>query len=253
MKGYVMITGATSGIGYEMAKLFADQGKKLVLVGRNEQKLQKLLAELGEEAKVVTICQDLGVDGAATVIYEETKRLGIEIEILINNAGAGYVGEFAEMTEEQILQLMQLNMTSLTLLTRYYVNEMKLRKSGKILNVASTGSYHPGPYTALYYATKAYVLSLSEALSEELKPYHVVVSSLCPGATATNFARAAGRSNAKIAMNPAFVAKKAYEGLMKEKRVIIPGLQNWLFVKIPRMLAIKLIKGYQRYLKDERV
>lgn len=253
MTGYVMITGATSGIGYEMTKLFADKGEKLVLVGRSEHKLRELAIEIGTQCEVITICQDLSKVNAAQAVYEQTKRLDIEIEILINNAGAGYVGEFEEMAEDEVLRLMQLNMTSLTLMTKYYASDMKKKRQGKILNVASTGSYHPGPYTALYYATKAYVLSLSEAISEELKPYHIAVSSLCPGATATNFAKAAGRSDAKIAMDPAFVARKAYAGLMKEKRVIIPGIQNWLFVKIPRMIAVKLIMRYQKALQESEI
>lgn len=249
MKKSVMITGSTSGIGYEMAKVWAEEKRHLVLVGRNLEKLQKVQKELEQKTSISIICSDMGKSGSALLIYEETKRLGIQVETLINNAGAGYVGEFIQSSEQEITDLMTLNMINLTLLIRYFAQEMVERKRGEILNVASTGAYHPGPYTALYYATKAYVLSLSEALSEEVKPYGVCVSVLCPGATATGFAKAVGRQETNIAMHPAIVARKAYKGLKHKKTVIIPGIRNQLFVKIPRFLAKKIIGIYQLKLK----
>lgn len=245
MNGYTLITGATSGIGYALAKIFAEHGYNLVIVGRNEKKLARVKAELEQATNIASICADFASPNSAKLVYDTLMRLEIQVEHLINNAGAGYVGDFVEASDERILELISLNMTQLTLLTKWIAKDMKERKHGRIMNVASTGAYHPGPYTAVYYATKAYVLSLSEALYEELKPYHVYVSALCPGATKTHFAKAAGRENTKIAMSPEYVAKKAYKGFIRGKRLIIPGLQNRLFIKLPRKIAAQFIRNYQ--------
>lgn len=249
----VLITGASSGIGMELAKVFAHHGYDLIIAARSKEKMDILKSQLEAEYDIkVDVCKvDLSQEDGASFLYDEVKALGAKVEILVNNAGAGYVGEFAEATCEKDLRIMELNMTSLTLLTKYFSREMMKNGSGKILNVASTGSYHPGPYTATYYATKAYVLSLSEALWLELKPYHITVSALCPGATRTNFAKTAGKAESDMAMSPSFMAKAAYKGVMKGKRVIIPGLRNKLFVKLPRGLAIGMIGKYQASLANK--
>ncbi|MDF2612992.1 MAG: fabG2 [Clostridia bacterium] len=246
----VLITGATSGIGYELAKIFANEGYHLVLVARNDNKLNQIKEELQKRrnAKVYIIQEDLSQIGAGDRLFREVKRLKLEVDILINNAGAGYTGLFHEKDFEQDIHMMQLNMITLTELTKLFANEMVKNKRGKILNVASTGSYHGGPYTAVYYATKAYVLSFSEALSIELKPYGIVVSALCPGATKTDFARRAGKQDSSIAMEAKKVAEIAYKELMKDKKVIIPGLRNKLLVKIPRMWASHMVGKYQKAL-----
>ncbi len=252
MQSYALITGATSGIGLALTKIFWDKGYSLILVGRNKHKLAALEKQLkGErtDLKVVICKQDLSQAGAGAALYLWIKQQQLSVDILINNAGAGYVGEFCECSATKIEELMTLNMTSLTELTYEFAKEMKRRRRGKILNVASTGSYHPGAYTAVYYATKAYVLSLSEALYKELKPYGVTVSSLCPGATATQFAKSAGRVDAGFAMSAEFVAKKAFEGLQKGKKVIIPGIQNKLLIKVPRSIAAYFVARYQQKLK----
>ena len=252
MKGYVLITGATSGIGLALTNIFWDKGYSLILVGRNEKKLQileKQLLEKRADLKLVTYKQDLSQAGAGNALYLWVKQQGLLVDILINNAGVGYVGEFCECSAAKIEELMTLNIANLTELTYAFAKEMKMRKQGKILNVASTGSYHPGAYTAVYYATKAYVLSLSEALYKELKPYGVIVSSLCPGATATEFAKSAGKVNAGFAMSAEFVAKKAFEGLLKGKKVIVPGMQNKLLIKVPRSIAAYFVARYQQKLK----
>ena len=250
---YVLITGATSGIGYALAEEFAKRGHNLVLVGRNKQKLkvvqqqiESIIQSHKQKSKVIGIEQDLGVEDAARCIYNTVKDLGIEVEVLINNAGMGYAGEFEMAEDAQITSLISVNMTQLTLLTKYFVKDMKQRRKGKILNVASTGAYCPGAYIAAYYATKAYVLSLSEALYEELKSYGILVSSLCPGATLTNFQKASGRADTKLAMAPDFVAKKAYKGLQKNKKIIVPGIRNKLMIRLPKRIAIKVIKRYQK-------
>ncbi len=249
----VLITGASSGIGLELAKVFARHGYDLIIAARSKEKMDILKRELEASYKVkVDVCEvDLSSVSGADQLYQAVKALGKEVEILVNNAGAGYVGEFLEIEKEKDLSVMQLNMASLTLLTKYFARDMQKRRSGKILNVASTGSYHPGPYTAVYYATKAYVLSFSEALWIELKPYGISVSALCPGATKTNFAKNAGKEDASIAMSPEFMAQAAFKGLMKGKRVIVPGTRNKAFIKIPRSIAIHMISKYQRGLKKQ--
>lgn len=247
----VVITGASSGIGLELAKVFACHNYNLIIAARSKEKMDILKQELEAKYSVkVHVCVvDLTNENGAKMLYEEVKALGEEVEILVNNAGAGYVGEFTQELVERDLQIMQLNMTSLTLLTKYFARDMIKNQKGKILNVASTGAYHPGPYTAVYYATKAYVLSLSEALWVELKPYGITVSALCPGATKTNFASRAGKENPAIAMSPQFMAQAAYKGLMKKKRVIAPGLRNKSFIKLPRRWVINIIGKYQKGLK----
>lgn len=250
----VLITGATSGIGYEFAKVFAKNKYNLLLCSRNKELLAKIKTELSEEYKVEVniFAKDLSRKEDAKELYEEVVVKGITVDILINNAGAGYVGEFIKEEYERDESIMQLNMNALTYLTKSFAKEMVQRKKGRILNVASTGSYHPGPYTAVYYATKAYVLSFTEALSEELKQYNVTVSALCPGATKTNFSKNAGKKDNSNAMSPQFVAQKGYEGLMKNKVTIIPGFQYKLFVLLPRKLVTPFIGRYQRNLKNNQ-
>lgn len=251
---YVLITGATSGIGYALAEVFAAKGHALILVGRSTKKLEKtkeaiqmlMIRERKRVNEVVLITQDLSKETAAKSIYETVMKKKLQVGLLINNAGVGYAGEFWEASDEKIMELTNLNMMQLTLLTKYFAKNMKSAGKGKILNVASTGAYHPGAYISVYYATKAYVLSLSEALYEELKPYDVIVSCLCPGATLTGFQKASGRKDTKLAMKPEFVANKAYIGLMKNKKVIVPGLRNKLMIKIPRVIGIQVIKRYQK-------
>lgn len=247
----VLITGASSGIGLELAKVFARHRYDLIIAARDKEKMDIIKQELEEKYNIkVHVCKvDLAQEDGAHFLYDEVKALGEHVEILVNNAGAGYVGEFIEAGYEKDLSMMQLNMTSLTLLTKYFSQEMIKNGKGKILNVASTGAYHPGPYTAVYYATKAYVLSLSEALWVELKPHGITVSALCPGATKTNFASRAGKADSSIAMSPQFMAQAAFKGLMKGKRVIVPGIRNKLFIKLPRQWVINMIGKYQKGLK----
>ena len=249
----VLITGATSGIGYEFAKVFAKNNYNLILCSRNKESLYKIKSEISKEYKVEVnvFAKDLSKKEEAMELYKEVSKMGLDVDILINNAGAGYVGEFIEEDYERDENIMQLNMNTLTYLTKVFVKHMIQRNRGYILNVASTGSYHPGPYTAVYYATKAYVLSFTEALSEELKQYNVTVSALCPGATKTNFSKNAGKRDNSNAMSPKFVAQKGYEGLMKNKVTIILGFQNKLFVLLPRKLVTPFIGRYQRKLKSD--
>ncbi|PHV70928.1 short-chain dehydrogenase [Sporanaerobium hydrogeniformans] len=252
MKEYVLITGASSGIGYELAKEFASNGYSLIVVARREEQLVQLKKQLEtENIEVHVIVEDLSEKLAPYRLFKKVTALEGRVRILINNAGAGYVGEFLEQSEEKERELLELNIVSLTQITKLFAREMKKQGGGKILNVASTGAYHPGAYIASYYAAKAYVLSFTEALQMELAPYHIEVAALCPGATKTEFARRAGRQDAGIAMSAEEVAKKAYRGLVRGKKVIFPSVIQRLFVCIPRRWAKKLVANYQRKLMIE--
>lgn len=246
----VLITGASGGIGYELAKIFAENNYNIVLVARSVHKLKELSQKLKNEygIEVYIIVQDLSEAGAAQKIYDDVKEMPLKIDILVNNAGAGYVGLFHEKPLDMDLRMIQLNITTLTELTKLFAREMVKRKKGKILNVASTGSFEPGPFTAVYYATKAYVLSFSEAIYRELKPYNITVTALCPGATKTNFAENAGKRDSKISMAPNKVAKAAYKALMENKRIAVPGIMNKIFIMLPRNFTGKMVGKYQKNL-----
>lgn len=234
----VLITGASTGIGYELSKLFAKDGYNLVLVARDRQRLEALSAEL--KSKYRTDCRifqkDLSRPDSASELFNELIAADIYVDVLVNNAGSGCCGLFHGMDLNKVSGMLELNMTSLTVLTKLVSKEMVRRGSGRILNVASTGSYQPGPYIAVYYATKAYVLSFSEALYHELKDYGIIVSTLCPGATLTEFSKRAGKSDMKNAMSAQKVAEIAFKGFKKGKRVIIPGTGNKIGIFLSKIL-----------------
>lgn len=249
----VLITGATSGIGYEFAKIFAENKYNLILCARKKERLEEIQKDIIEKYKVnvYIFAKDLSKEKEIKELYKDITDNKIDVDILINNAGAGYVGEFINENYDRDENILTLNINALTYLTKVFANKMVKKNRGKILNVASTGAYHPGPYTAVYYATKAYVLSFTEALAEELKEYDITVSALCPGATKTNFSKNAGKRDNKNAMSPKFVAQKGYEGLMKNKVTIIPGFQYKLFVLLPRKLVTPFVGIYQKKLKND--
>ncbi|NLZ48909.1 MAG: SDR family oxidoreductase [Clostridiales bacterium] len=249
-KSVTLITGASSGIGYEMARVFARNKHDLVLVARQEEALKKLADKLIKDygVKVYLIPTDLANPQAASELYNKVNKLELEVDTLVNNAGFGYVGLFYKEELYKDTDMIQVNIRALTELTKLFSKDMVNKKRGFILNVASTGAYHPGPYTAVYYATKAYVLSFTEAIAKELKPYNIVVTALCPGATKTNFSKRAGRRDNKAAMSPEKVAEAGYKALMKKKTVVVPGIANKLLVKIPRTLVKEFVGRYQRRL-----
>lgn len=245
----VLITGASSGIGYELAKLFALHKHNLILVARNIGKLKELAEKLTMEhnIKVRVIGKDLCQPGAAQDVFNTVKSMQLHVDILVNNAGSGRVGLFHEMAMDNDLEMLQININALTEMTKLFSREMIKRNKGKILNVASTGAFSPGPFIAVYYAAKAYVLSFSEALYKELKPYNVSVTALCPGATKTNFAKLAGKRDLPGAMEAKDVARAAYNGVMRGKRVVVPGLANKILVRLPKNLVSSLnFKSQQR-------
>ena len=243
MKETVLITGASSGIGYEFAKIFADRKCDLVLVARNESKLKEIKAELEENdnVKILVIVQDLSTPEAAKKIFEELTEKQIQIDVLINNAGFGEYGFFSQTNWEKEEQMIQVNIVSLSHLTKLLLPSMIERKKGKIFNVASTAAFQPGPLMAVYYASKAYVLSFTEAIANELKGSGVTVTVLCPGATASGFQAAAAMEDSKLVKGKnlptaAEVAQFGYDTLQKGKTVAVHGFANKFLALLVRFL-----------------
>jgi len=253
-----LVTGASSGIGYELVKLFARDRYNLVLVARSADKLNQLASELQNQFGIVvkTIPLDLAVAPAAKFLFDQLQREGIAVDVLVNNAGFGAFGEFAQMPEQEILDQIHLNVTALTHLTRLFLPSMRVRRAGRIMNVASTAAFQPGPLMAVYYATKAYVLSFSEAIANELRGSGVSVTCFCPGATNTNFAKRAGTESSRLfkhmgAMDAATVARDGYRGLMAGKTVVISGAHNWLVAESVRFAPRKIVAAVSRWVAEK--
>lgn len=252
----VLITGASMGIGLEFAYVFAKNGFDLYLVARSADKLKALASEI--EAKYQVNCHvqalNLTLPNAAEEVFKACKAQHIEIEILVNNAGLGEFGFFAETDWEKEKQILDLNMLTLTHFTKLFLKEMVQRKSGKILNVASTAAFQPGPTMAVYYASKAYVLSFSEAISNELEGSGVTVTCLCPGPTASNFQNTANLGESKLVKGRKLpgskeVAEYGYQALMQGEVVAIHGFMNAFMAFLtrftPRFLVRKLVRQVQ--------
>jgi short-subunit dehydrogenase len=258
-KGTVLITGASGGIGYELAKLFARDGYELVLVARSEDRLSRVAAELQQnfQGNVKIFATDLAAAGAAKTLFDRLERQGVVVDVLVNNAGFGVKGGFAGMEESEILGQIALNITAITELTRLYLPGMLARRAGKIMNVASTAAFQPGPLMAVYFASKAYVLSFSQAVANEVAGSGVVVSCFCPGATDTGFQKRAGMESSRLfknfgAMKVETVARDGYRGLMAGKTLVFSGLQNRLSAEMVRFAPRKLATAVARW-TSERV
>jgi uncharacterized protein len=253
-----LITGASSGIGYELAKLFAADGYNLVLVARSADQLKQVATDLRSQFRVTVkvIPLDLAAELAAKFLFDQLRREGIAVDILVNNAGFGAFGEFAHMPGEEILGQIQLNITALTQLTRFFLPAMLERRSGKVMNVASTAAFQPGPLMAVYYATKAYVLSFSEAIANEVRGSGVTVTCFCPGPTNTNFAKRAGTEKSRLfrqigAMDAATAARDGYRGLMAGKTVLISGARNWMVAESVRFAPRKMVAAISRWIVEK--
>lgn len=248
-----LITGASSGIGYELTKLFARDAFDLVLVARDAPRLEKMADELGRSwnVTVTVIPKDLSKPTAAEEIFYEVQSKGLEVNILVNNAGFNVYGPFWETDAQQELEMMQVNILSLTRLTKLFLPGMIKRNFGKILNVGSTGSFVPGPLSAVYCASKAYVLSFSEAIAEELRGTGVTVTALCPGSTKTEFAERAHMTDTRIfrgrLLSAAEVAQAGYRALMRGRTSVVVGLANRLMIFSlrfsPRNLVARVSKS----------
>ncbi|MFZ0861942.1 MAG: SDR family oxidoreductase [Candidatus Sulfotelmatobacter sp.] len=249
-----LITGASGGIGYELAKLFARDHYNLVLVARSADRLAQVATELQTHGVTVkTVALDLATPLAPKFLFDQLQD--IPIDIIVNNAGFGAFGEFAQMPEEEILGQIHLNIMALTQLTRLFLPFMVQRRTGKIMNVASTAAFQPGPLMAVYYATKAYVLSFSEAIANELRNSGVTVTCFCPGATHTGFAKRAGTENSRLfkqvgAMPAEKVARDGYRALMQGRTVAISGAHNWVIAQSVRFTPRKIVTAVSRWVAE---
>jgi len=246
-----LITGASSGIGLELAKIHASKGGNLVIVARNESKLNELKEQLEQQygIQVYVIAKDLAIPNAAVEVFQETEEKSIQIDYLINNAGFGLYGKFEQTDWLEESNMIQVNITALTQFTKLYLPGMIARKNGKILNVASTAAFVPGPTMAVYCATKPYVLSFSEAVNNEVNEHGITITALCPGATASGFSvtakadKSALFSKTKLATS-AEVALFGYEAMIHGKQVAIHGFLNQFlafFIRfMPRSLVVKI-------------
>jgi short-subunit dehydrogenase len=254
---YAVVTGASSGIGRELAAILAREGYALVLVARRTEPMQALAEQLKQAhgTQCVVVGADLGKpEGVATVV-REVKERGLEVEVLVNNAGFGLAGKFEELPAEQQAGMIDLNVRALTVLTRELVPGMVARRRGYVLNVASTAAFQPGPLMAVYYASKAYVLSFSTALYDELRGQGVKVTALCPGYTETEFsARASEHERPRLFGGPMGrgdarqVAEQGYRALRRGKPVVVTGLMNrlgaWFAPLTPRPVLLRLTRHF---------
>lgn len=256
MTKYTLITGASSGIGYELASVFAKNDHNLILVARSKDKLDSLKSEIEKNFQVVAevIALDLSKTSAPEELFQITEKKNLKIDILVNNAGFGDHGLFFNADPKKLEEMIILNILTLTKLTRLYLPTMIVNKYGKIMNVSSTAAFQPGPMMSVYYATKSYVQSFTEALYEELKGTGVSITALCPGPTESGFQEAANVSNV-VLMNAMKlptskdVAEFGFEALMNNKAVAIHGFMNSVLAKsvsfVPRSILRKLVMKLQ--------
>jgi hypothetical protein len=253
-KKTALITGASSGIGREIAKTFAGNGWDLVLSARNTDKLEELGKELSTLGAVSTVIpSDLARPDSPEKIYREITDRNIRIDILVNNAGYGIGGEFLSSDIEAVLGMLQVNIAALTALTQLFLPDMVRRGDGGIINVASTAAFIPIPLLAAYAASKAYVLSFSESLADETRGTGVTVTALCPGPTITEFARQAGIEGSLLfklfGMEAGKVAEAAYRGHRKKKTIVVPGLLNKMQAFFfPRLLPRRVLRATSKHL-----
>jgi len=242
-----LITGATEGIGLELARVFAADGWDLTIVARNREKLDRTASELRAAGRTVTtFAFDLSIDGAAQSLFDAVQGAGIRVDALVNNAGIATHGKFVDIPAPDELAMLHLNVVALTQLTKLYLPHMIARGSGNVLMIASTSAFQPGPYMAAYYATKSYVLSLAEALEVELRGTGVRITALCPGATHTGFTRRAKmpgetRLFQYNSMDPRNVALAGYRGMRKGRLIVVPGFINNFLAFVVRISPRKIV------------
>lgn len=244
-RAVTLVTGASAGLGAEFARQCAQRGEALVLVARRKDRLDALAAEIGGSVHV--IADDLSEAGAAERVLAEIAAKNLHVDRLINNAGFGLIGRFAALPTDRQLGMIDLNIRTLTALTHLALPGMIARKTGAILNVASTAAFQPGPGFAVYFATKAYVLSFTEALHQEMKGKGISVSALCPGPTRTEFGSVAGVSKGfdRLSADAPGVAAAGLKGLDRNRAVVVPGFANKISAQggriIPRALMRRLV------------
>jgi len=253
MNNVALITGASSGIGKDLAIEHAKQGGDLVLLARSEQPLNALATQLKNEfgVNVQVIVEDLSVPGAANRVFDKTESLGLEVSVLVNNAGFGGHGLFVSRNLEDDLAMIQVNITALVSLTHLYLPAMIKRGQGRVMMVSSTASFLPGPLQAVYFATKAFVTSFSQAIAEEVREHRITVTALCPGAVKTNFGSVANMQELPMfqqGRSSESVAKFGYNSMIKGKLIAINELKlsillNWFIPLLPRKIVLKLSRN----------
>ncbi|HEX3824434.1 MAG TPA: SDR family oxidoreductase [Mycobacteriales bacterium] len=251
-----LVTGASSGIGLALARVLAREGHDLVLVARREPELARLAAELksryGADATVITA--DLSVPSGPANVFDAVAAAGLDIDVLVNNAGFGGQGRFTDTDAGTEQRMLAVNVVALTEMTKLFLPAMTRRATGQVLNVASTAAFQPGPFMAVYYASKAYVLSFTEALAEELAGTGVTATALCPGVVPSGFQDAANlRDDAPMLKSPGaksteFVAEAAYDGMTRGRRIVIPGMLNKIGVQSLRVSPRRAVVGLVRRL-----
>jgi short-subunit dehydrogenase len=258
MKNYALITGASGGIGFDLAKLLAKDKHNLVLIARSEDKLKEIKSSFEKDhgINILIITVDLSVPESASKVFDELEKQDIHIDILINNAGFGDFGIFAECDWQKQEQMINLNILALTKLTRLFLPAMIKLGNGRIMNVASTAAFQPGPLMSVYYATKAFVLSFTYAIANEIKGTGVKITALCPGPTDTGFVSAASLEGSKLfktfkPKTSSDVALFGYKRMMKGKLLAIPGAMNKLMVWSIRFTPRKLITFVVRAIQEK--
>jgi short-subunit dehydrogenase len=243
-----LITGASLGLGAEFARLFAANGYDLVITARDAGRLAAVRREVEglHGASVRVIVADLGDPAAPRAIFDEINAAGVEVETLVNNAGFGMYGFFHQCDRDGAMDLIQVNVNALVLLTRLFVDGMVARKRGRILNVASTAAFQPGPMQSTYYASKAFVLSFTEAIASELKGTGVTATALCPGPTPTGFQQRANVGQLRglkllMRVSPETVVRAGFDGMIRGKPVVIPGMLNRILAFMVRLAPRRLV------------
>ncbi|MBP7496650.1 MAG: SDR family oxidoreductase [Bacteroidales bacterium] len=254
MKNYTLITGASGGIGYELALLFARDNHNLILIARSKDKLENLKTSILKETKIdiIILAEDLSIPGVPEKIFKEIQAKTIVVDMLINNAGFGDYGYFKDCDINKQEKMINLNILALTKLTKLFLPALLERKTGKILNIASTAAFQPGPLMSVYFASKAYVLSFSSALAFELRDSGITVTTLCPGPTQTGFSSAAAVTSSKM-FNPSIPSAKevalfGYKKMMKGKTLAIHGFKNRFQVFLLRFTPRNLIAAMVYYI-----
>jgi len=260
MSKTALITGASGGIGYELALLLARDGFDCILVARSRDKLDELAARLESEFRVKTlvVARDLSKPTAVDEIYEEVSAASMSIDLLVNNAGFPVYGRFVDTDWQTELDMLQVNVVALTALTKLFVRGMVERRNGRILNLASTAAFVPGPLMAVYYASKAYVLSFSQALANELQGTGVTVTALAPGPTRTGFQKRGVMEDSRLVRgqiaDAKSVAAAGYRGMMRGKTIVIPGFSNklipWVARVSPRGAVTRVVRRMQERVSD---
>ncbi|UYZ63718.1 SDR family NAD(P)-dependent oxidoreductase [Hymenobacter weizhouensis] len=252
-----LITGASSGIGLELARIFAREGHRVVLVARSAAALEKLKTDLEQQyrTEAVVLPADLSRTEAPQAVFEAVQARGLTVDFLVNNAGFGEFGLFAENAWDKENQMLDLNIRALTHLTKLFLPGMLARRSGRIMQLASTAAFQPGPLMAVYYATKAYVLSFSEAIANELQGTGVTVTALCPGPTTSGFQDAASLNDSKLVKgkklpSSAEVAEYGYQALLRGQTVAVHGTMNWLMAQSVRFTPRKLVTALVRRMSE---